>query len=144
MIFLSRFGGFVHCIPTQTLDLNVSQILCWYKGCLPNLFCIPYNLIYLKSQILSMIHTKALYLKCAEYIACSKINDLNLEIKAPLCFSDPFFIKLYKAALLIYSTVWGCSPCFTREDLDLSSSLSTSLIRMSAGSLLFLDQWPRT
>lgn len=50
-----------------------------------------------------MIHTKALYLKCAQYITCSKIKDLNLEIKTSLYFYDPFFIKLYKTALLIYS-----------------------------------------
>lgn len=100
---------------------------------------ISYN-FSLKSEISSMIHTKALYWKCAGYIACSKIKDFSLEIKTSLCFfSDPVFIRLYKTVLLIYSVVRGCSSCFTKGDLDLSTGLSTSLIRMSAGTVLFLN-----
>ena len=87
-----------------------------------------------------LIHTKALYLKCEEHITCSNIEDLSLEIKTSLYFFyDPFFIKLYKIVPLICYTVWGRLSCFTKGDLDLFSSLSTSLTRMSAGTLLFLD-----
>lgn len=73
---------FFHCIPTQTLALNISQFLCWYKECSSNLFCyfVLFDLSF-ESEILliAMIHTKALYLKCAEYITCSNIKDLNLD-----------------------------------------------------------------
>ena len=125
----------------SNISLKYKSVSFWSKEYSPNLYCyfIQFDLSF-KLEVLFLIHTKALYLKCEEHITYSNIEDLSLEIKTSLyVFYDPFFIKLYKIVLLICYTVWGRLSCFTKGDLDLFSSLSTSLTRMSAGTSLFLD-----